>query len=106
MSSDAFSDYVVGHGELWSAKLLTLCCKQLGADVAFMDTRDVMVVTPTADGTSVDLNEDTSNDKVWGQRTAGVTCNMNYVGREPERNARAGAVTPPMGGGVPVVGDL
>ena len=65
MSSDAFSDYVVGHGELWSAKLLTLCCRQMGADVAFMDTREVLVVTPTTDGTSVDLNEDVSNGKVW-----------------------------------------
>jgi len=64
MSSEAFSDYVVGHGELWSAKLLTLCCKQMGADVAFMDTREVLIVTPTADGTSVDLNEDVSNGKV------------------------------------------
>ena len=68
MSSDAFADYVVGHGELWSAKLLTLCCRQLGADVTFMDTREVLVVTPTTDGTSVDLNEDVSNGKVcvWG----------------------------------------
>ena len=64
MSSDSFSDYVVGHGELWSAKLLTLCCKQMGADVAFMDTREVLVVTPTPDGASVDLEEDTSNAKV------------------------------------------
>lgn len=34
MSTEAFADYVVGHGELWSAHLLTLCLKQLGADVA------------------------------------------------------------------------
>jgi len=33
MSTEAFSDYVVGHGELWSAQLFSLCCKQLGADV-------------------------------------------------------------------------
>jgi aspartokinase/homoserine dehydrogenase 1 len=64
MSSDAFSDYVVGHGELWSAKLLTLCCQQLGANVVFMDTREVLVVTPTTDGNSVDLSEETSNKKV------------------------------------------
>lgn len=64
MSTEAFSDYVVGHGELWSAQLFSLCCKQLGADVQFMDTRDVMVVTPTSDGTSVDLEEDISNRKL------------------------------------------
>ena len=64
MSTEAFSDYVVGHGELWSAKLFSLCCRQLGADVRFMDTRDVLVVSPTSDGTSVDLIEDVSNAKV------------------------------------------
>jgi len=64
MSTDAFSDYVVGHGELWSALLFSLCCKQFGADVKFMDTRDVLVVQPTTDGASVDLVEDTSNARL------------------------------------------
>lgn len=32
MSTDAFSDYVVGHGELWSAQLMALYMKQAGAD--------------------------------------------------------------------------
>lgn len=32
MSTDAFSDFVVGHGELWSAQLFALCCRQMGAD--------------------------------------------------------------------------
>ena len=70
MSSDAFADYVVGHGELWSAKLLTLKVRQMGHNVEFLDTRDALVVTPTSDGTSVDLQEDVSNKKVRGQ-TAG-----------------------------------
>lgn len=64
MATDAFSDYVVGHGELWSAQLTAGCMKQLGADVAFMDTRDVLVVTPTSDGSSVDLDEAASNAKL------------------------------------------
>jgi aspartokinase/homoserine dehydrogenase 1 len=29
MSTDAFSDFVVGHGELWSGRLFALCCKQV-----------------------------------------------------------------------------
>ena len=37
---------------------------QLGADVAFMDTRDVLVVTPTSDGGSVDLDEKLSNKRM------------------------------------------
>ncbi|KAG2486268.1 hypothetical protein HYH03_015092 [Edaphochlamys debaryana] len=64
MSTDAFSDFVVGHGELWSGRLFALCCKQLGADVAFMDTRDVLVVTPTSDGASVDLEEALSSSRM------------------------------------------
>uniref|UniRef100_A0A383V4M3 ACT domain-containing protein n=1 Tax=Tetradesmus obliquus TaxID=3088 RepID=A0A383V4M3_TETOB len=64
MATDAFVDFVVGHGELWSAQLLAATCKQMGADVAFMDTRDVLVVTPTSDGTSVDLDEEASNKRL------------------------------------------
>lgn len=45
MTSDAFADFVVGHGELWSAMLFSLVCEQMGADVQFMDTRDVLVVS-------------------------------------------------------------
>ncbi|KAJ9533496.1 hypothetical protein QJQ45_026558 [Haematococcus lacustris] len=70
MSTEAFSDYVVGHGELWSAQLFALCCQQLGADVQFMDTRDVLVVSPTSDGTGVDLMEEDSNQRldIWFAR--------------------------------------
>lgn len=64
MSTDAFADFVVGHGELWSAQLMAACIKQLGGDVRFMDTRDVLVVTPTSDGSSVDLQEDVSNTRL------------------------------------------
>jgi hypothetical protein len=46
IATDAFIDFVVGHGELWSAQPLAAALKQAGADVAFMDTRDVLVVTP------------------------------------------------------------
>lgn len=69
MATDAFSDFVVGHGELWSAQLMAACMTQLGADVRFMDTRDVLVVTPTSDGSSVDLDEAASNAKLdaWFQ---------------------------------------
>lgn len=64
MATDAFVDFVVGHGELWSAQLLAATCKQQGADVAFMDTRDVLVVVPTTDGSSVDLDEEASTAKM------------------------------------------
>lgn len=70
MATDAFEEFVVGHGELWCAQLTAARCRQLGADCAFMDTRDVLVVSPTADGNSVDVHYDASNARLdeWGQR--------------------------------------
>ena len=44
MATEAFSDFVVGHGELWSALLFAAACRVQGGDAAFMDTRDVLVV--------------------------------------------------------------
>jgi len=91
MSTEAFADYVVGHGELWSAQLFTLCCRQLGADVAFMDTREVLVVTPTSDGTSVDLNEEVSNEKLdaWYSRHTGkkLIVATGFIAKNPEGQA-------------------
>lgn len=61
-STDPFSDFVVGHGEIWSAQLITavtnLKLKRSGSkrQAAFVDARDVLVVNPTEDGTSVDVD--------------------------------------------------
>lgn len=45
--TDSFSDFVVGHGELWSAQLLAAVVRKSGHKCACMDTRDVLVVNPT-----------------------------------------------------------
>ena len=62
--TEAFSDFVVGHGELWCARLLHATLAKSGCPVAFMDTRDVLVVTPTADGNSVDVDYATSGARL------------------------------------------
>ena len=64
MATEAFTDFVVGHGELWSALLFSATVKALGHDCQFMDTREVLVVTPTSDGNSVDIQYDLSNDRL------------------------------------------
>jgi len=64
IATDAFVDFVVGHGEIWSAQLLTAGLQQVGVDAVFMDTRDVLVVEPTKDGSSVDLRDDDSNARL------------------------------------------
>ncbi|KAL3159311.1 Bifunctional aspartokinase/homoserine dehydrogenase 1, chloroplastic [Trebouxia sp. C0010 RCD-2024] len=70
MATEAFTDFVVGHGELWSALLFAATVKSLGYRCAFMDTRDVLVVTPTSDGNSVDIQYEASNTRLdsWVQQ--------------------------------------
>ncbi|XP_077213166.1 bifunctional aspartokinase/homoserine dehydrogenase 1, chloroplastic-like isoform X2 [Tasmannia lanceolata] len=47
-ANESFSDFVVGHGELWSAQLLSAVVKKYGMDCNWMDTRDVLIVNPTS----------------------------------------------------------
>ncbi|CAI9757777.1 unnamed protein product [Fraxinus pennsylvanica] len=47
-ATESFSDFVVGHGELWSAQLLSSVIQKNGLDCNCMDTRDVLVVNPTS----------------------------------------------------------
>ncbi|XP_031488783.1 bifunctional aspartokinase/homoserine dehydrogenase 1, chloroplastic-like [Nymphaea colorata] len=46
-ATESFSDFVVGHGELWSAQMLSAVVNKLGVKCSWMDTRDVLVVNPT-----------------------------------------------------------
>lgn len=45
-ATESFSDFVVGHGELWSAQILSAVLRKGGVDCNWMDTRDVLIVTP------------------------------------------------------------
>ena len=72
-SGSAFADYVVGHGELWSARLFAAALRaRLGADAGVLDAREVLVVTPTPDGTSVDVEYAPSEAALdaWGAKEA------------------------------------
>ncbi|XP_056164211.1 bifunctional aspartokinase/homoserine dehydrogenase 1, chloroplastic-like isoform X1 [Syzygium oleosum] len=46
-ATESFTDFVVGHGELWSAQLLSSVIKKNGIDCQWMDTREVLIVCPT-----------------------------------------------------------
>ncbi|KAG5015330.1 hypothetical protein JHK85_021466 [Glycine max] len=46
-ATESFTDFVVGHGELWSAQMLSLVIRKNGTDCKWMDTRDVLIVNPT-----------------------------------------------------------
>ncbi|CAN1309797.1 Bifunctional aspartokinase/homoserine dehydrogenase 2, chloroplastic [Linum perenne] len=47
-ATESFEDFVVGHGELWSAQLLSYVVKKKGLDCKWMDTRDVLIVNTTS----------------------------------------------------------
>ncbi|XP_044511708.1 bifunctional aspartokinase/homoserine dehydrogenase 1, chloroplastic-like [Mangifera indica] len=47
-ATESFTDFVVGHGELWSAQLLAAVVRKNGMDCQWMDTRDVLIVNPTS----------------------------------------------------------
>jgi aspartokinase/homoserine dehydrogenase 1 len=45
-ATESFSDFVAGHGELWSAHILSAVIRKNGVECNWMDTRSVLVVTP------------------------------------------------------------
>ncbi|KAK7294980.1 hypothetical protein RJT34_17881 [Clitoria ternatea] len=47
-ATESFTDFVVGHGELWSAQMLSLVIRKNGTDCKWMDTREVLIVNPTS----------------------------------------------------------
>lgn len=87
MATEAFTDFVVGHGELWSALLFAATVKSLGYNCAFMDTREVLVVTPTSDGNSVDIQYDVSNTRLdaWVQKNGApeVIVATGFIAKNP-----------------------
>lgn len=74
VSSQAFSDFVVGHGELWNARLLASYLQTCGmADASMVDARDILVVSPS-DQDTVEVDYDTSSanlDNWHAEQTVG-----------------------------------
>ena len=69
-STDAFGDFVVGHGELWTARLCAATIRCKGGKAVWIDARDILVVTDSEDG-GVDVDYERSNanlDKLFDER--------------------------------------
>lgn len=62
-ATESFSDFVVGHGELWSAQMLSYVVKKKGRPCCWMDTREVLIVNPTSSN-QVDPNYAESEKKL------------------------------------------
>lgn len=46
-ATESFSDFVAGHGELWTAQMLSYVVRKNGLDCEWMDTREVLIVNPS-----------------------------------------------------------
>lgn len=88
-ATDAFSDFVVGHGELWSAQMMCAALRMKGAKALWMDARDVLVVVPTSDNNSVDIKYRLSNENLdkWfdqhGVEEDTIIVATGFVARDP-----------------------
>ena len=59
-STETFADFVVGHGELWTARLTAAAIRCKGGKAQWIDAREVLIVTEAEDG-GVDVDYEKSN---------------------------------------------
>eukprot|EP00213_Chloropicon_mariensis_P001586 CAMPEP_0197482756 /NCGR_PEP_ID=MMETSP1309-20131121/56522_1 /TAXON_ID=464262 /ORGANISM="Genus nov. species nov., Strain RCC998" /LENGTH=951 /DNA_ID=CAMNT_0043025311 /DNA_START=259 /DNA_END=3114 /DNA_ORIENTATION=+ len=80
VSSSAFGDFVVGHGELWNARLFTDFLKASGLGNAKMvDAREVLVVEPSEQDTvEVDYEDSSKNLDLWHERNVSQPEDGNF----------------------------
>ncbi|CAI7930688.1 unnamed protein product [Closterium sp. NIES-54] len=86
-TTPAFSDFVVGHGELWSARLLSATIrKQSGGPCAYLDARDVLVVEAAGQHVNPLYSISSANLARWfadaGQPALLVA--TGFIARDPE----------------------
>ena len=91
-STQAFADFVVGHGELWTARLCAAAIRCKGYDAEWIDARDILIVTDAEDG-GVDVDYERSNanlDKIFndrghGEKGAGrILIATGFIARTPD----------------------
>lgn len=85
-ATESFSDFVVGHGELWSAQLLSAVVRKSGVKCTFMDTRDVLIVNPTSSN-QVDpdyLESSRRLEKWYSQNLAKTVIATGFIASTPQ----------------------
>lgn len=85
-ATESFSDFVVGHGELWSAQLLSAVVRKSGVKCTFMDTRDVLIVNPTSSN-QVDpdyLESSRRLEKWFSQNLAKTVIATGFIASTPQ----------------------
>uniref|UniRef100_A0A0D9X6X8 ACT domain-containing protein n=1 Tax=Leersia perrieri TaxID=77586 RepID=A0A0D9X6X8_9ORYZ len=85
-ATESFSDFVVGHGELWSAQMLSFAIKKSGTPCSWMDTREVLVVNPTGSN-QVDpdyIESEKRLEKWFARRPADTIIATGFIATTPE----------------------
>ncbi|KAF3785541.1 Bifunctional aspartokinase/homoserine dehydrogenase 2 [Nymphaea thermarum] len=85
-ATESFSDFVVGHGELWSAQMLSAVVNKLAVKCSWMDTRDVLVVNPT-NSNQVDpdyVESEKRLEKWFSQNPASTIIATGFIASTPK----------------------
>ncbi|CAI8618567.1 unnamed protein product [Vicia faba] len=81
-ATESFADFVVGHGELWSAQMLSLVIRKNGTDCKWMDTREVLIVHPTSSNqVDPDYLESEQRLEKWYSRNPSIMGSLLRAGQ-------------------------
>ncbi|KMZ70542.1 Aspartate kinase, Homoserine dehydrogenase [Zostera marina] len=85
-STESFSDFVVGHGELWSSQLLSAVIKKCGQECICMDTREVIIVNPiNSNQVDPDFKESEKKLAKWfAHQSATTIIATGFIASTPE----------------------
>ncbi|KAK4391329.1 Bifunctional aspartokinase/homoserine dehydrogenase 1, chloroplastic [Sesamum angolense] len=85
-ATESFSDFVVGHGELWSAQLLSAVVRKSGLGCTCMDTREVLVVNPTSSNqVDPDYVESSRRLKKWySENSSDIIVATGFIATTPQ----------------------
>mmetsp|Transcript_35708 Transcript_35708/g.43078 ORF Transcript_35708/g.43078 Transcript_35708/m.43078 type:complete len:928 (+) Transcript_35708:53-2836(+) len=81
-STDTFSDFVVGHGEIWCAQLMSALINSMGVKSSWMDARDVITVDlPDRDNVVVDYELSSTRLDEWraARPDAGIVVMTGFI---------------------------
>ncbi|KAK3001997.1 hypothetical protein RJ639_021776 [Escallonia herrerae] len=85
-ATESFSDFVVGHGELWSAQMLSSVIRKSGVDCTWMDTRSVLIVNPVS-STLVDpdyLGSEKGLEKWFSENPSKTIIATGFIASTPQ----------------------
>jgi len=73
-------DLVSGYGEVWSAQILNAVLRASGSDVAWLDARDVLIVSRTEAGADVDWAASRERMTAWCARAGAMPQTLVVTG--------------------------